>query len=95
MRIFSGFGQGEICEGSYLLNEELGKNIKSFVAAGGIVISIGQDSDDARPCGLDWITAPIVGVEKSGTESFEVTNAPEVGDLSTKPNSVLEKFIHV
>ena len=81
-------GQGEICEGSYLLNVEIGDNIKSFVEAGGIVISIGQDSDDNSPCGLDWITAPIVGVEKSGTESFEVTDAPEVGDLFTKPNAV-------
>jgi hypothetical protein len=87
-------GQGEICEGSYLFNEELGDNIKSFVEAGGVVISIGQDSDDARPCELDWITAPIVGVEKSGTESFEVTNAPEVGDLFTNPNVVDRAFFN-
>ena len=87
-------GQGEICEGAYLLNEELGNNIKSFVAAGGIVISIGQDSDDNRPCGLDWITAPIVGVERSGTESFEITKAPEVGDLFSKPNQVDAAFFN-
>jgi hypothetical protein len=87
-------GQGEICEGSYLFNEEIGENIKSFVEAGGIVISIGQDSDDNRPCGLDWITAPIVGVEKSGTESFEVTDAPEVGDLFKKPNQVNAAFFN-
>ena len=87
-------GQGEICEGSYLFNEEIGENIKSFVEAGGIVISIGQDSDDNRPCGLDWITAPIVGVEKSGTESFEVTDAPEVGDLFRKPNEINAAFFN-
>lgn len=87
-------GQGEICEGSYLFNEEIGENIKSFVEAGGIVISIGQDSDDNRPCELDWITAPIVGVEKSGTESFEVTDAPEVGDLFKKPNEINAAFFN-
>jgi len=87
-------GQGEICEGNYLLNEEIGNNIKSFVEAGGIVISIGQDSDDNRPCELDWITAPIVGVEKSGTESFEVTDAPEVGDLFSVPNEVTVAFFN-
>jgi len=87
-------GQGEICEGSYLFNVEIGDNIISFVESGGIVISIGQDSDGARPCGLDWITAPIVGVEKSGTESFEVTDAPEVGDLFTKPNTIDAAFFN-
>ncbi len=87
-------GQGEICEGSYLFNEEIGEKIKGFVEAGGVVITIGQDSDDARPCGLDWITAPIVGVERSGTETFEVTNAPEVGDLFKKPNNVQTAFFN-
>ncbi len=87
-------GQGEICEGSYLFNVEIGDKIKSFVESGGIVISIGQDSDNNRPCGLDWITAPIVGVEKSGTESFEVTDAPEVGDLFTKPNAIDAAFFN-
>jgi len=87
-------GQGEICEGSYLFNVEIGDNIKSFVEVGGIVISIGQDSDDNSPCGLDWITAPIVGVERGGTESFTVTDAPEVGDLFTNPNVVDTAFFN-
>jgi hypothetical protein len=87
-------GQGEICEGAYLLNVEIGDKIKSFVEAGGIVISIGQDSDDNRPCELDWITAPIVGVERSGVETFEVTDAPEVGNLFTKPNNVDTAFFN-
>lgn len=87
-------GQGEICEGGYLFNVEIGDNIKSFVESGGIVISIGQDSDANSPCGIDWITAPIVGVERSGVGSFEVTNAPEVGDLFTKPNAVDTVFFN-
>ena len=87
-------GQGEICEGAYLFNAEIGDKIKSFVESGGIVISIGQDSDDNSPCGLDWITAPIVGVERSGTEDFEATDAPEVGDLFKKPNDVEAAFFN-
>ncbi len=87
-------GQGEICEGNYLFNEEIGNNIKSFVESGGIVISIGQDSDDNRPCGLDWITAPIVGVERSGVDTFEITDAPEVADLFKKPNVVDAAFFN-
>ncbi len=87
-------GQGEICEAAYLFNAEIGDKIKSFVESGGIVISIGQDSDDNRPCGLDWITAPIVGVERSGVDTFEVTDAPEVGALFSKPNNVDAAFFN-
>jgi hypothetical protein len=87
-------GQGEISEGAYLLNAETEGKIRSFVESGGIVISIGQDSDDNNPCGIGWITAPIIGVEKSGTEAFEITDAPEVGDLFKKPNEVDRAFFN-
>jgi hypothetical protein len=87
-------GQGEICEGAYLFDAETEDKIKGFVEAGGIVISIGQDSDDNSPCGIGWITAPVVGVERSGVETFEVTDAPEVGDLFKKPNEVEGAFFN-
>lgn len=87
-------GQGEISEGNYLLNAETEEKIRNFVGSGGIVISIGQDSDDNAPCGIGWITAPIVGVERSGVETFEVTDAPEVGDLFKKPNAVDTAFFN-
>ena len=87
-------GQGEISEGGYLLDAETESKIRSFVEAGGVVISIGQDSDDNNPCGIGWITAPVLGVERSGTESFEITDAPEVGDLFKKPNEVDRAFFN-
>jgi len=87
-------GQGEISEGGYLLDAETESKIRSFVEAGGVVISIGQDSDDNNPCGIGWITAPVLGVERSGTEIFEITDAPEVGDLFKKPNEVDRAFFN-
>ncbi len=87
-------GQGEIREGNYLLDAETEEKIRNFVGSGGIVISIGQDSDDNTPCEIGWITAPIVGVERSGVETFEVTDAPEVGDLFSKPNNVDAAFFN-
>jgi hypothetical protein len=87
-------GQGEISEGNYLLDAETEEKIRNFVGSGGIVISIGQDSDDNVPCGIGWITAPIVGVERSGVETFEVTDAPEVGALFSKPNNVDAAFFN-
>jgi hypothetical protein len=87
-------GQGEIREGNYLLDAVTEEKIRNFVASGGIVISIGQDSDDNVPCEIGWITAPIVGVERSGVEIFEVTDAPEVGDLFSKPNNVDTAFFN-
>lgn len=87
-------GQGEISEGAYLFNAETEDKIKGFVESGGIVISIGQDSDDNRPCGIGWIGVPVVGVERSGTEAFEITDAPEVGDLFKKPNEVDRVFFN-
>jgi hypothetical protein len=81
-------GQGEICENAYLLNAETEGKIKSFVEAGGIAISVGQDTDDGRPCEAGWIAAPILGTGGGGIETFEVTDAPEVGDLFKKPNEV-------
>jgi len=87
-------GQGEISEGNYLLNAETEEKIRNFVQSGGIVITIGQDSDDNTPCGIGWITAPIIGVERSGTDSFEATKAPEVGNLFAKPNKVDTAFFN-
>ena len=81
-------GQGEICEGSYFLDADTENKIKNFVESGGIVISIGQDSDTGRPCEVGWITAPVVGVERGAVETFAVTDAPEVDDLFTSPNEV-------
>lgn len=81
-------GQGEICENGYFFNADTENKIKNFVKSGGIVISIGQDSDDGDPCSVGWITAPILGVESPDMLNFEVTDAPEVGDLFEKPNEV-------
>ena len=81
-------GQGEICENGYFFNAATENKIKSFVESGGIVISIGQDSDDVDPCAVGWITAPIVGVESPDMSTFEITDASEVGDLFEKPNRI-------
>ncbi|GIX06886.1 MAG: hypothetical protein KatS3mg115_1289 [Candidatus Poribacteria bacterium] len=81
-------GQGEICENAYFFDAATETKIKDFVANGGIVISIGQDSDDGRPCEDGWLPVDLIGVERGGTEVFEVTNAPEVGSLFEKPNQV-------
>lgn len=81
-------GQSEICENAYFFNAKIEDKIKNFVESGGIVISIGQDSDDGRPCEVGWLTAPIVGVERGGTELFQVTNAPKLNGLFEKPNRV-------
>lgn len=82
-------GQGEICEGAYFLDKETEEKIKSFVENGGIVISVGQDSDAGRPCEVGWLPeVQLVGVERGGTNSFEVTGAPEVDDLFKVPNEV-------
>lgn len=81
-------GQGEICENGYFFSAETEDKIKNFVRSGGIVISIGQDSDDGDPCEVGWITAPIVGVESPDMSTFEITDAPEVGDLFEKPNRI-------
>ncbi len=81
-------GQSEICENEYFFNAEIESKIKDFVKSGGILISIGQDSDDGRPCEVGWLAAPVVGVERGAFETFEITKAPEVGDLFKKPNEV-------
>jgi len=82
-------GQGEICENAYFFNAETETKIKSFVESGGIVISIGQDSDDGSPCDVGWLNAPVVGVESPNMSTFESTDVPEVGDLFTKPNEIV------
>lgn len=85
-------GQSEICENAYFFNKDTEAAIKTFVQNGGITITMGQDSDDGRPCEVGWIPAKMVGVERGGTEVFTITNAPEVGDLFKKPNEI--KQIH-
>ena len=81
-------GQGEICENGYSFDVATENRIKSFVEAGGIVISIGQDSDDGDPCAIGWITAPILGVESPNMSAFDIVGAPEAGDLFKKPNEI-------
>ena len=81
-------GQGEICENGYSFDVATENRIKSFVEAGGIVISIGQDSDDGDPCAIGWITAPILGVESPNMSAFDIIGAPEAGDLFKKPNEI-------
>lgn len=83
-------GQGEICENAYFLDKATENKIKDFVNRGGIAISIGQDSDGGRPCETGWFPAKVTGIERGGVEVFEITKAPEVGDLFTKPNKVAQ-----
>lgn len=81
-------GQGEICENGYSFNAETETRIKSFVESGGIVISVGQDSDPDDACAVGWITAPVLGVESPNMSTFEIVNVPEVGDLFSEPNEI-------
>lgn len=81
-------GQGEICENAYFFDADAENKIKNFVQSGGVVIAIGQDSDDNRPCEAGWLPVPIEGVERGGQETFKETGAKEAGDLFTKPNTV-------
>ncbi len=81
-------GQGEICENGYLFDVATENKIKSFVKSGGIVISVGQDSDPGDPCAVGWITAPIVGMESPNMTAFEIINVPEAGDLFKEPNEI-------
>lgn len=87
-------GQGEICENDYFLDTKTEEKIKEFVQNGGIVISMGQDSDENRPCKTSWISAKLVGVERNGTNEFEVTDAdiPEIANLFQKPNKVKRAY---
>jgi len=80
--------QGEICENAYFFNKEIEDKIKSFVENGGIVISIGQDSDGGRPCESGWLPVSLLGVERGGTETFEPTKVDEVDGLFDTPNKV-------
>lgn len=82
-------GQGEICENAYFFDKDTEEKIKKFVENGGIVISVGQDSDAGRPCEVGWLPGvQLVGVERGGTETFEVTDAAEVDDLFKVPNEI-------
>ncbi len=81
-------GQGEICENAYFFDAATEDEIKSFVNSGGIVISAGQDSDTDRPCEVGWLTASALGIERSGTETFVLTDDPRASDLFSNPNNV-------
>jgi len=83
--------QGEICENAYFFNEDIENTIKSFVENGGIVISIGQDSDGGRPCESGWLPVPLLGVERGGTETFQPTGAKEADGLFDTPNNLNNK----
>jgi hypothetical protein len=83
-------GQGEVCENAYFLDKAAEQKILSFAESGGIVISVGQDSDGGRPCEIGWFPANVTGIERGGVEVFEITKAPEVGDLFTKPNKIAQ-----
>jgi len=87
-------GQGEICENAYFFKQATEDKIKNFVNKGGIVISIGQDSDGGRPCEIGWLPQKdlVLGIERGGVNTFEITKQPEVDDLFKKPNAV--KTIH-
>jgi len=77
-------GQGEICEKEYGLNSVSENNIKKFVENGGVVISMGQDSDNNRPCKTGWIPVKMLGVERSGTNSFEIISE----NIFQNPNKI-------
>jgi len=81
-------GQGEICENAYFFEEPGEQAILDFVERGGICISVGQDTDDNRPCEIGWFPGDMTGVERGGVEAFAVTGEPEVGDMFTVPNEV-------
>ena len=42
-------GQGEIQENTYFFNEDTENRIKAFVEAGGIMVTVNQDSDGGNP----------------------------------------------
>ena len=81
-------GQGELCENAYFLEAAAEQAILDFVEAGGICISVGQDSDGGRPCETGWFPGEMTGVERGGVEQFQITNEAAVGDMFTVPNEV-------
>ena len=81
-------GQGEICENAYFFDKATEQTILDFAEKGGIVITMGQDSDGGRPCESGWFPAKMLGIERGSAEAFEITKEKEVGDLFTKPNKV-------
>lgn len=87
-------GHGEICENAYFLDKATENKIKNFVKNGGVVITIGQDSDEARSCETGWLPDPklLTGFERKDADEFEVNPVPEVRELFKKPNEV--KIIH-
>ncbi|MFQ6042188.1 MAG: hypothetical protein ACE5PV_15125 [Candidatus Poribacteria bacterium] len=83
-------GQGEICENAYFFNKDIETTIKDYVKNGGVVISVGQDSDGGRPCEAGWLAAPVVGIERGGVETFTITKEGENSPLFTEPNDLVK-----
>lgn len=81
-------GQGELCENAYFLTEVGEQAILDFVDSGGVCISVGQDTDGGRPCETGWFPGTMLGVERGGVESFDITGEAAVGDMFTVPNAV-------
>jgi len=79
-------GQGEIAEEKYFFNRKTEEKIKDFAQKGGIVIVVGQDSDQNRPCETGWITGRMLGVERPMRNDFQLTD--KAGKLFNRPNKV-------
>ena len=86
-------GQGEISEEKYLLDKSIEKKIKDFVKRGGVIIVVGQDSDQERPCEIGWITGRILGVERNLRRDFQLNQKAE--DLFRTPNKVQSGQIRI
>ena len=81
-------GQGEICEGGWRFTDQGSDAVLDFVEEGGVCIVVEQDHDDAVGCPTPWLPKPLNGDETGGAENFELTKAPEIRTLFTKPNKI-------
>ena len=81
-------GQGEICEGGWRFTDQGSDAVLEFVEEGGVCIVVEQDHDDAVGCPTPWLPKPLNGDETGGAENFELTKAPEIRTLFTKPNKI-------
>ncbi|RKU15193.1 hypothetical protein C6500_21105 [Candidatus Poribacteria bacterium] len=81
-------GQGEICEGGWQFTDQGSDAVLEFVEEGGVCIVVEQDHDDAVGCPTPWLPKPLNGDETGGAENFELTKAPEIRTLFTKPNKI-------
>ena len=83
-------GQGEVCENAYFFDKDIETTIKDFVKNGGVVISVGQDSDGGRPCETGWLPADVVGIERGSIETFTITDEGKDSPLFTTPNDLVK-----